>query len=149
MDNVGVLHDHLKDHFLKDKTNIAVNLNFEYYFGLLYSVYSFPNIILPFIGGILITTIGNRIVYVMVGALLVFGQLLFTIGCSNTDMTTMLLGRAIFGAGGETMNICQNVIIIRWFKKHELSLPFAICLTVARLGSVINDVASPQIANVN
>lgn len=144
------MHDHLKDHFkgkLKSET-APFQDNFEYYFGLLYSLYSFPNIVLPFFGGILITYLGNRTMYFIVGCFLVIGQLLFAIGCSQVNMPLMLIGRVIFGIGGETINITQNLMLIKWFKKDELSFPFAITITVSRLGSVLNDVASPQIANV-
>lgn len=137
----------MKDHF-KGKLVFNNKDSFEYYFGLLYSLYSFPNIVLPLIGGILISILGNRTMYIIVGIFLVLGQFIFSLGCHQTNMTMMLVGRAIFGIGGETINISQNLMLIRWFKKEELSFPFAITITVSRLGSVLNDIASPQIAAV-
>ena len=97
----------------------------------------------------MITYLGNRPIYIIVGILLVIGQFLFSLGCSQANMTLMLIGRVIFGFGGETINITQNIMLIKWFKKEELSFPFAITITVSRLGSVLNDVASPQLANVS
>lgn len=76
------------------------------------------------------------------------GQLLFTIGCSVKSIELMLLGRVLFGVGGETINIAQSCIIYKWFKKNELSLPFGLALTIARLGSVLNDLATPRISTV-
>lgn len=150
IDNVGVLHDHLKDHFKYTlQTSKDSSDNFEYYFGLLYSLYSFPNIILPLIGGILISFLGNRTMYIVVGVFLCIGQFLFALGCSQQSIVLMLIGRTIFGVGGETINITQNCMIVKWFKKGELSFPFALTITVSRLGSVFNDVASPQIASVS
>lgn len=64
-------------------------------------------------------------------------------------MTYMLIGRIIFGLGGEIININQNCIIIKWFKKNELSFPLGLAITANRLGSVLNDIASPRIASVN
>ena len=112
----------------------------------MYSVYNIPNIILPFIGGIVLTKFGNNIVFIVVGVFLLIGQLLFALGCSVRDINVMLCGRMFFGFGGEIINIAQNCIMIKWFKKAELSFPFGIAITVSRLGSVLNDVASPRIS---
>jgi len=104
-----------------------------------------PNIILPFIGGLLILKFGNRTMYIVLGALIMLGQLIFAIGCSYTSMNIMLLGRIIFGLGGETLNICQNSMIVKWFYKSNIALPLGLTISVSRLGSVLNDIASPRL----
>jgi len=141
IDNVGVLHDSLKIQFSH------LGENFEYYFGLLYSLYSMPNIVLPFFGGILIMKYGIRTMYMVFGVLILIGQFIFSIGCQYYSMNIMLLGRIIFGLGGECINICQNAMIVKWFFKSELALPLGLALSVSRLGSVLNDVASPKMIN--
>jgi len=135
---VGVLHDSLKIQF----SNLSEN--FEYYFGLLYSLYSLPNIILPFIGGILVMQYGIRTMYVIFGLFILLGQFVFALGCQNYSMNAMLIGRVIFGLGGECINICQNAMIVKWFFKSEIALPLGLTISVSRLGSVMNDVASPK-----
>jgi MFS family permease len=105
--------------------------------------------ILPLLGGLLVSQLGNRSVYFIVGVFLCIGQFLFAIGCSNKDIYLMLIGRTLFGVGGETINITQNCMLVKWFKKEELSFPFGLLITVSRLGSILNDVASPQIASVS
>ena len=148
IDNVGVLHGHLKEYLGETLHKDGKDL-FEYYFGLLYSLYSFPNIILPLLGGYLIIKLGNRTIYLIVGIFLVLGQFLFYKGCLNKNINLMLAGRVIFGFGGEIININQNIMLIKWFKKEEISFPFALTITVSRLGSVLNDVYTPQIASNN
>ena len=140
-DNVGATHSHLKTqlHLPREK--------FEYYYSLLYSVYSFPNIILPFIGGLLIALLGLRVMYVVFGVSIIFGQFIFAFGSQWESITLMLIGRVIFGIGGESINICQTAMIVKWYFKSEISFPLGISLTVSRLGSVLNDVLSPRIAN--
>lgn len=145
MDNVGVLHD-----FMRDELNKKIALSekdFEFYFSLMYSLYSFPNIILPFVGGLLISFIGNRKMYIYSGLILVVGQFLFSIGYSSSSIIIMLMGRSIFGLAGEVIGICQNVMIVKWFKANELTFPFSIVLVISRLGSISNDVFSPRIAS--
>lgn len=60
--------------------------------------------------------------------------------------TLMLIGRLVFGLGGECMSVSQSAIISQWFKGKELSFAFGITLCVARVGSYINGIALPAIA---
>ena len=39
-------------------------------------------------------------------------------------------------------------MLIKWFFNHELSLPLGIALSVAKMGTVVNDVFSPKISSV-
>ena len=50
----------------------------------------------------------------------------------------MMIGRFIFGLGGENMTVGQSAIISSWFKGNELNFAFGLNLSVARLGSTIN-----------
>ena len=86
--------------------------------------------------------------YDVLSLLLIFGQATFTFGYQIRSMYTMLLGRIIFGFGGESLNITQNVMIIKWFYNNELSLPLGFALSVSRMGNVVNDILSPWISNV-
>ena len=90
---------------------------------------------------------GVRTMYVVFGALIMIGQFIFAVGCQNTSMQTMLLGRIIFGLGGESLNICQNAMIVKWFFKSQIALPLGLTISVSRLGSVLNDVASPRLVS--
>ena len=141
-DNVGATHEHLKSQFA------SLN-NFEYYFSLLYSLYSFPNILLPFIGGMFITVFGNRVMYLIFSVCIIFGQFMFVVGSQMKSITLMIVGRIVFGVGGESINICQTAMIVKWFYKNSISLPLGLTLTASRLGSVLNDVLSPKIAREN
>jgi nitrate/nitrite transporter NarK len=132
---------------LKTQFSQKLGNSFEYYFGLLYSLYSLPNIIIPFIGGILVMRFGIRSMYVVFELLIVIGQFIFALGCQSTSMQTMLLGRIIFGLGGESLNICQNAMIVKWFFKSQIALPLGLTISVSRIGSVLNDVFSPRLVS--
>ena len=86
--------------------------------------------------------------YTVLSILLITGQIIFTLGCQFESMYTMLLGRIIFGFGGESLNITQNAMLIKWFYKSEISFPLGLTLSVSRLGNVANDILSPRISNV-
>ena len=79
----------------------------------LYSVISFPNIFLPFIGGIVISKFGVNHSIMILGISTFIGQLIFTISgfLVNNDekdfysFMLALSGRFIFGLGGEILNV--------------------------------------------
>jgi len=87
---------------------------------------------------------GIRTMYMVFGIFILLGQFIFSFGCQKYSMNTMLIGRIIFGLGGECINICQNAMIVKWFFKSEIALPLGLTISVSRLGSVMNDVASPM-----
>ncbi|MCL7962903.1 MAG: MFS transporter [marine benthic group bacterium] len=102
--------------------------------GTLNAIYSFPNIIMVLIGGIIIDRIGVK------KATLLFGMLCF-IGAAITAATgeflVMAAGRLVFGLGAESLIVSVTVGIARWFRGRELSFAFGVNLTIARLGSFL------------
>lgn len=100
--------------------------------GLLNAIYSFPNIIMVLIGGIIIDRIGTRKAVFIFTFLVMLGSLLTAI---KGDIFVMAAGRLLFGLGAESMIVAITTIIARWFKGKELSFAFGLNLTLARLGS--------------
>ena len=139
-DSVGAVHDHLQSQFF------FLGENFEYYYNLLYSVYSIVNIFIPFIGGTLIKIFGYKIMFLAFGIIIVFGQFVVYLGCKYDSIYTMLIGRIIFGLGGENLNVSQMSCVVEWFYKSENSFPMGLTLTISRVGSFVNDVLSPRFA---
>ncbi len=114
----------------------------------MYSVYSLPNVILPIVGGFLIFKFGYRIMFLVFGFAVLLGQLIFSIGCSLKSIPLMLGGRILFGLGGESLNTTQYAIIVEWFAANQVAFALGICLSIARIGNVLNDVISPRISTV-
>jgi len=139
-DSVGAVHDHLQSQFG------FLGENFEYYYNLLYSVYSIVNIFIPFIGGTLIEVFGNKTMFLTFGIIIVIGQFIVYLGCKYDSIYTMLVGRVIFGLGGENLNVSQMACVVEWFYKSENSFPMGLTLTISRVGSFVNDVLSPRFA---
>lgn len=88
----------------------------EFEFNLLYALYAFPNVIIPLLGGILIDKIGARIVLIISAMFCVLGHLIFGFGGYRNVFGIMLVGRAVFGIGGEVLHAAQNTLISTWFK---------------------------------
>jgi MFS family permease len=112
---------------------LAKQLNFtDANIGLLQGIYSFPNIIMVAIGGIIIDRIGTRKANLLFSSLCMLGAFLTFI---KGDIVVMAAGRLIFGLGAESLIVSITTTLAKWFKGKELSFAFGLNLTIARLGS--------------
>lgn len=121
-------------------------------FNMLYSIYSLPNLVAPILGGILMDKFGARFLVYLSSILVTAGHAIFAFGVSIGSFPIALLGRGIFGCGGDNLDLSQSVIVIGWFASKELSMAFGLNSTISMLGEVANDILEPVIireANMN
>jgi predicted MFS family arabinose efflux permease len=100
--------------------------------GLLNGIYSFPNIIMVLIGGLVIDRLGTKRASFIFAALCLTGAAITSL---EGDIVVMAAGRLVFGMGSESLIVAITTVIAKWFKGKELSLAFGLNLTVARLGT--------------
>eukprot|EP00850_Spirogloea_muscicola_P009118 SM000050S17043 [mRNA] locus=s50:761397:765322:+ [translate_table: standard] len=149
---------------LKEPIQRALDLSDTQY-NLFYSVYSFPNIVLPLAGGMLVDRCGTRTsmllftLCIVLGLLLgttlpqmtlryvLAGQGIFAAGIYTRSYHLSLAGRFTYGLGAESLNVGQSTVLAVWFAGKEMALAMGLGLTVARMGSVINDWVCPAIFN--
>ncbi|CAD8152613.1 unnamed protein product [Paramecium pentaurelia] len=104
----------------------------------LFSIYSMPNIVLPFFGGIIIDKIGVRSALIIFCSFLVIGQGLCVQGAQVQDFGLLKLGMLFLGLGGEVcLTVAQSAMLTKWFLGQEMSLAFGVQITFIRVGSVI------------
>ncbi len=101
--------------------------------GMMYSFYSWPNVIMVFIGGFLIDRFGTRKMSLLFSALIVLGA---AIVAAAPAFWLMLVGRTVFGIGSESLIVAQQTILAKWFKGKELALAFGLSLTFSRFGTL-------------
>ena len=92
----------------------------------MYTVYSFPNMILPVFGGVIIDRFGLRTSITLFFFLNLVGNLIIAIGGVTKSFTTMLIGRFIFGAGNFTSMTAITVLTTKWFIKSNLNLSYGL-----------------------
>jgi len=143
-DNPSALNEQLKEHMLERSSMPASH--YDYYFNLLYSVYSLPNVMLPLMMGLAVDRCGCRIIILCLSVCVVLGHAVFATGVGMGSWSTMIVGRIIFGIGGESIQLAQNCLLFRLFKGKEVALALGLNLSIARGGSVLNDVLSPWAA---
>ncbi|XP_076658606.1 lysosomal dipeptide transporter MFSD1 [Halictus rubicundus] len=108
-------------------------------FVLLYSIYSWPNVVLCFIGGFLVDRVfGIRLGTIIYMGLTLIGQIIFAAGAIVNTFWLMMLGRFVFGIGSESLAVAQNNYAVLWFKGKELNMVFGLQLSFARVGSTVN-----------
>ena len=83
--------------------------------------------IIPLLGGILIDKIGARWVLIITASFCVLGHFIFGFGGYQNTFSIMLVGRVVFGIGGEVLHASQNTLISNWFKASELSVQLKLC----------------------
>ncbi|KAF9112322.1 hypothetical protein BGX27_003531 [Mortierella sp. AM989] len=70
----------------------------------------------------------------------------FALGVSVKSIWLMVLGRLIFGIGGECLEVAQAKITTDWFKARWLGFALGLNLSSARIANALNDNISPAIA---
>jgi MFS family permease len=121
----------------------------------MYSIYSWPNTIQPFIGGYIIDNVlGVRRAAIIFCALIALGSAIVALSATLSfphdsiyPFYIAILGRFVFGLGGESLTVTQNTFIARWFSGAELATAFAICLSFSRIGSALNFAIEKPLAN--
>ena len=82
----------------------------------LYAWYSWPNVVLSFVGGFLIDKVfGVRLGASIFSLFLIAGQFVFAAGAFINVHWLCYLGRFIFGIGGESLAVAQNTYTVKWF----------------------------------
>jgi len=134
-------------------------------FGLIVAMYSVPNLVMAFFGGIFVDRFGIRkmgflFVFLMfIGSFitaygasdyfsnggLFYGSLLVRVESISPQLFMMLLGRFIYGLGAETSIVVISKIIVKWFKGKELALAFGLKIGLARGGSALAFIVSPRL----
>jgi MFS family permease len=128
-DSIGPVADALQRYLGFSDTQIAT----------LNAIYSFPNIVMVLIGGIIVDRFGAA------RATLAFA-IIQAIGVVITAMSplfpVMAAGRLIFGLGAESMIVAITVAIGQWFVGKQLGFAFGLNLSLARLGSYSADMST-------
>jgi MFS family permease len=106
--------------------------------GTLNAIYSFPNIVMVLIGGIVVDRVGTRKATVLFAAVCVLGTVLTAL---SPAFPVMAVGRLLFGLGAESMIVAITVVLGQWFVGRQLGFAFGVNLSIARAGSYAADVS--------
>lgn len=146
------------------KSVIQDNLQFNNsQYGLIIAFYSFPNLIMAVLGGIILDRWGIKktgflfVLLCVIGAFITtyattdafraggfpYGILDSFLGKYSPELKIMIIGRFIFGLGAETSIVVINKILVKFFKGKLLATAFALNVAVARIGTAAAMISSP------
>lgn len=107
--------------------------------GTLNAIYSFPNIIMVLVGGVIVDRFGTRLSTLLFSIICVIGATLTAI---SPSFPVMAAGRLIFGLGAESMIVAITVALGQWFVGRHLGFVFGVNLSIARAGSYSADMST-------
>ena len=107
--------------------------------GTLNAIYSFPNIVMVLIGGVIVDRYGAARATLAFAAIQGIGALVTAL---SPLFPVMAAGRLIFGLGAESMIVAITVAIGQWFVGRQLGFAFGLNLSFARLGSYGADMST-------
>jgi MFS family permease len=128
-DSIGPLADNLQR--LLGFTDLQI--------GTLNAIYSFPNIVMVLIGGIIVDRIGTRLATLSFSFVCLLGAFLTAL---SPSFHLMAAGRLVFGLGAESMIVAITVAIGQWFLGRQLGFAFGVNLSIARAGSYAADLST-------
>lgn len=105
---------------------------------MIQSSVSIVNTVLPVLGGLYLDAFGTVSGSILTTVLITLGNILVALSMHNTSLTTMIVGRVMYGIGSGTVVIVQETILSQWFKGRSLAGVMALMLTVSRLVSNIS-----------
>ena len=106
--------------------------------GTLNAIYSFPNILMVLIGGIIVDRIGTRRATFIFTAVCLLGVI---ITAATSSFPVMAAGRLVFGLGAESMIVAITTVLGQWFVGRQLGFAFGVNLSIARAGSYAADMS--------
>jgi MFS family permease len=107
--------------------------------GTLNAIYSFPNIVMVLVGGIIVDRFGTRLSTLIFAVICALGAFLTAV---SPSFPVMAAGRLIFGLGAESMIVAITVAIGQWFVGKQLGFAFGVNLSIARAGSYGADMST-------
>ena len=105
-------------------------------YNLLFSAYTWPDIALSIVGGILIDrVVGLRAGFLIVTVIAILGQGLMTVGAFVNNYYVIVAGRFVMGCGIGSLKSVGNVLLAVWFKKKEVTFAMSLTNGSCRLGA--------------
>jgi MFS family permease len=103
--------------------------------GALFSVYALPNAFMPLFSGALFTRVGVWRGVLAISGLITLGIAVVAAGIAAKSYGLLLLGRALYGLGGESIYVGIDVLVTGWFKEAELGLAYGLVQAGGQAGS--------------
>ncbi|KAI8804250.1 hypothetical protein BJ742DRAFT_457895 [Cladochytrium replicatum] len=109
----------------------------------MFSAYSLPNILSPFLTFIVTTALGT------LSWLVTLSGVIVATGWQLSDFWLVLLGRFLLGSAAELLGVAQTLLLAKWFPQNSFLFALGINLSVSRASGVLTDIIAPVIATAD
>jgi MFS family permease len=103
--------------------------------GVLFSVYAFPNAIIPMLSGAFFSKVGKWTGVVIIASVITSGVALTGLGVFVSAYWLMVVGRVLYGLGGESVYVGVDILVTKWFKGAEVGLAYGLIQAAGQAGS--------------
>lgn len=112
--------------------------------GFLYAIYALPNILFSPMSGYFMEKAGLVVSSLSFTGLVFLGHLVVTIGIYFRNYPIVVLGRGLYGIGGEGLVILQPTVNEFWFSGSMLSLSNGLCQSINFAGIMLGNYLVPK-----
>ena len=122
-------------------------------YNLLFTLYYLPQSFFPLFGGLFLDKIGKGLGIMIFTALFSFGQLTVFISpfflpkFVGAAKTFIYIGRFLLGTAAGMVSTAESTFITTWFRGLEISFAMWVDISIARFGSIFNNVMQPILYN--
>lgn len=112
--------------------------------GFLYAIYALPNILCSPLSGYMMEKAGLPVSALSFTALIFLGHLIVTLGIHSENYPLVVVGRGLYGIGGEGLVITQPTINEYWFSGSMLSVSNGVCQSLNFVGIMLGNYLVPK-----
>lgn len=111
----------------------------------LYAIYSIPNFIFAPLGSVLLNHTGLGVGAILFSGIIFASTLIMFLGVNMNSFHLVLIARAIFGIGAETLIVCQATMAEKWFTGKFLSIAIGLNNVLNLSGSALSAYLTPTL----
>ncbi|KAG5186912.1 major facilitator superfamily domain-containing protein [Tribonema minus] len=115
-------------------------------YGSIMSAQSLPNIVMPFLGGVILDSKGPRVGIKTFLAIALAGHIAFTLAMGAGNFPLAMGGSVIFGLGTGTLVVAQRAVVSQYFYDKELTFALGVTVAVACVAKSSAKAAAAAIA---
>lgn len=87
------------------------------------SVYALPNAVIPLLSGPFFSKYGRWSGVIAIATLIFTGICVTGLGVYSGTFWLMVVGRLVYGLGGESIYVGVDILVTRWFKGERAATP--------------------------
>lgn len=116
--------------YLIEKLKIDITV-----FSYLFVGYAVANTIMPLLAGPFFARIGKWRGVVVIASTITTGICIVFLGVFFNSFPVMVLGRFVYGMGGESAFVGIDILVTKWFQGHEIAFAYGIVQAMGQAGS--------------